>query len=187
MRRWSHPLSSLERNYDDSITRFRKTMTRSELEFLPVGTTANEAFGRELKDYTLGQQMHQATLELKLIVMRHAKLLAHNSALYFPTTVQIKKQAHVLARVVSGSDPWEKKNAWSDWCRELRDGAVVNKAVSPLAAQRRSQAARLSAWRGGVAPMGKAGKTMRKRTVLRQRKVGWIEYMSSPTSKEILA
>ena len=128
-------------------TRFRHTLSDEELGFLPDGTTSNEALHNEVKDSVLGATMAESTMDLKLQVMGTAKLIAHNAALYHPTTTQAKRQSYVLARVVAELDPWNETNVWNDWCQELRCGGLVVMAKPELTSRRQNQQAALKQWR----------------------------------------
>ena len=112
--------------------RLRHSITRHKLSLLPSGSSGNEAFHSELNRWCRNQgEWYLATAELQLSINVIAKLLAHNTALYSPTLVQVP-HARVLARaVMSLTCPQEQ---WSQYCSELfRDGVnVLKQATLPL-------------------------------------------------------
>ena len=111
--------------------RYRQFLPLSTRLLLPSGTTSNEALHAELnKHFKQIQCMHRSTLILKLNIIRFAKLLAHGSALYHPTTRQIPSN-HILARRV-GQPLWSKE-AWKAWVQEQR---THHRTGLPLASQR---------------------------------------------------
>ena len=103
---------------------------------LPSGTTSNEALHAELNSaFRQIQHMHRSTLQLKLRLMRLAKLLAHNSALYSPTSRQMPS-AHVLARRI-GQALWTAQS-WREWVKE-QDLQKTARRFLPLASQREQE------------------------------------------------
>ena len=124
--------------------RMRARLTPQEASLLSSGTTSNEALHAELnRHFRQTQQVHQATLRLKLKILQHAKLLAHNSAMQRPTTRQMS-QASVLARLAARR-VWNAKQ-WRSWCKVLRGEVRARKAHLPLVADRCRQAATVRAW-----------------------------------------
>ena len=110
--------------------RMRARLTPQEASLLSSGTTSNEALHAELnRHFRQTQQVHQATLRLKLRILQHAKLLAHNSAMQRPTTRQMS-QASVLARLAARR-VWNAKQ-WRSWCKVLRGEVRARKAHLPL-------------------------------------------------------
>ena len=98
-------------------TRIRHLLQVSRLSLLPIGTTSNEALRREINVwFRETQKLLQATLKLKLRILRLAKNLSHNAALYRPTTRQMP-QAEVVARVSSRA--LFSNGEWREWCVEL--------------------------------------------------------------------
>ena len=96
------------------------------------GTCANEAFHAELNNWFRNQsELHASTVELQLGFNVIAKMLAHNSAMYYPTLRQLSP-ALVTARPVEnsrqGDAPWHK------YSEELvRDGvATLGQGKLPL-------------------------------------------------------
>lgn len=116
--------------------RYRHFLPQNVRLLLPSGTTSNEALHAELNNHFKQiQALHRSTLQLKLRILRLAKLLAHNTALYSPTTRQIPS-SHVLARRLAGP-VWTTK-AWKTWVLEQR---ATGPAELPLQAQRRKEQA----------------------------------------------
>ena len=100
-------------------TRYRNRCPPKTLELLSVGTTSNEALHSEMRLWFWGvRDMHQSTLRLKLRIFQLAKLIAHNSALFYPTTVQIR-QKFVLARSTQCRKLWPSEEDWEKWRSEL--------------------------------------------------------------------
>ena len=84
---------------------------------LPTGSTSNESLHAEINNwFRQTQTMHQATLTLKLKIMRLSKLKSHNSAMYNPTLRQFPSNI-VLVRSIC-QDVWTR-TAWSRWCKCL--------------------------------------------------------------------
>ncbi|OLP86584.1 hypothetical protein AK812_SmicGene32290 [Symbiodinium microadriaticum] len=110
---------------------------------LPVGTTSNEARHHEIKTwFRETQKLHQATLRLKLGMLKLGNTLSHNRALYHPTTRQMP-EAELVARA-SASVGWstEERRAW---CQELLNVRMPQKAALPLQQQREAQVRRVQA------------------------------------------
>ena len=127
--------------------RMRATLAPHELSLLPSGTTSNESLHAEINNwFRQTQEIHQATLRLKLSILEMAKLLPHNSAAYRPTLRQLPP-GYVLARAAV-TEVWSDA-AWGVWCCELSGGASVAKAQIPLQEQRMEQARAVRAWRLG--------------------------------------
>ena len=98
----------------------------SKLTLLPCGTASNEALHAEIKAWFRPiQRLHQSTLKLKLRVLTIAKLLAHNRAMYTPTTRQLPS-AMVLARALP-NELWTEQS-WRHWCVRRRITGRVAKA-----------------------------------------------------------
>ncbi|CAE7526256.1 unnamed protein product [Symbiodinium microadriaticum] len=120
-------------------TRMLHSMASSRLTLLPTGTTSNESLHREINVwFRETYRLHQTSLYLKLSILKLAKNLSHNAALYRPTTRQMK-QAEVLARVTSES-VWSGRE-WNDWCSELDQEGVPAKANLPWLKERKRQQA----------------------------------------------
>ena len=118
-------------------SRFRCTLSRSELVLLPSGTTSNEALHAEMNGwFRQVQSMHRSTLQLKLEIMHLAKLLPHQLALHSPTTRQIPS-SHVLARRV-GKRLWTPAT-WQSWIMEQRASGKVRRRDLELAAQKQDE------------------------------------------------
>ena len=112
--------------------------SKAENILLPVGTTSNESLHAEINGwFRQTQNLHPATLKLKLSILTLSKLLAHNSALYSPTARQMLS-SHVLARRI-GCGLWapEECVAW----------AGRNKAELPMEKARQKEAQRLKQFR----------------------------------------
>lgn len=115
-------------------SRFRCTLSRSELVLLPSGTTSNEALRAEMNGwFRQVQSMHRSTLQLKLEIMHLAKLLPHQLALHSPTTRQIPS-SHVLA----GKRLWTPAT-WQSWIMEQRASGKVRRRDLELAAQKQDE------------------------------------------------
>ena len=124
--------------------RMRARLAPREVGLLSSGTTSNEALHAELnRHFRQTQQVHQATLRLKLMIIQHAKLLAHGSAMQRPTCRQMS-QASILARL-AGKQVWTVKQ-WRRWCGVLSGETRAKKAHLPLVAQRCRQTAAVRAW-----------------------------------------
>ena len=127
-----------------NATRVRHSMHQGKVSLLPSGTTSNEALHAEINGwFRQTQQIHQATLTLKLNAMTLGKLISHNSAMYRHTARQMSS-ASVLARAVSKS-LWQTAS-WRRWCRSLSSGGATRKAALPLQSQRQEAAERVRSW-----------------------------------------
>ncbi len=122
-----------------NATRYRHSVDRRGLQLLASGTTSNEALHAEIgRWFEHSQSMHRATLRLKLHILRFSKLLAHNEALYRPSSRQ-QQQGEVLARKLGSTRLWTARS-WASWCRtmESRTGTVL-KSKGPLLRQLHNQ------------------------------------------------
>ena len=118
--------------------RMRHLFSKAENILLPVGTTSNESLHAEINGwFRQTQNLHPATLKLKLSILTLSKLLAHNSALYSPTARQMLS-SHVLARRI-GCGLWAPEE-WVAW-------AGRNKAELPMEKARQKEAQRLKQFR----------------------------------------
>ena len=89
--------------------RYRQFLPASRRILLPSGTTANEALHAELSAwYKQVQQMHRSTLALKLGTQTIGKLLSHQTALHWPTTVQMP---HAMVLAAATTKPLCRSNA----------------------------------------------------------------------------
>ena len=133
--------------------RFRVGLNDVTKLLLPSGTASNEALHAELNAiFRQTQQLHRSTLELKLQVIRLAKLLAHGGALYSPTARQITS-GHVLARRL-GQPLWSTA-AWKAWVEQQRADQTYQRKSLPLAAQRMEEQAIIATSKGRTRPAKK--------------------------------
>lgn len=108
----------------------RCSMARRHLPLLPSGTTSNESLHKELNDaFRTIQQLHQATLTLKLLVLTMAKQMAHHSAMNAPTTRQMDSRT-VLARCAKA--PWWTESSWAEYCMSLKSHASARSSKASL-------------------------------------------------------
>ena len=122
----------------------RARMTAAELDLLPSGTTSNESSHAEINNwFRQTQQIHQATLRLKLQILQLAKLLPHNAAAYHPTVRQATA-GYVLARVAMRT-VWHSEQ-WTEWCASLNRGCRPSKTDLPLHRARLAQADTVRQW-----------------------------------------
>ena len=126
-----------------NTTRAIHHMPPQHIPLLAVGTTSNEALHAELRLWLeRANQFHEATLALKLRVLRLAKHFAHNAALYAPTLHQAS-QADVLAGATAR--PLWTDEAWLQWCEGQCEGGRKGKASLQLTERRNAQIAAVSA------------------------------------------
>jgi hypothetical protein len=125
--------------------RVRCLVDPARLSLLSSGTTSNEALHSEINNwFRQAQQMHRSTLALKLQILSLGKLISHNSALYRPTTRQIRSNL-VLARALS-KEVWSTAD-WRKWCRQLVTPQGRNrKAALPLQQQRNTEVTAVREW-----------------------------------------
>ena len=72
-----------------NLARFVHTLTREVRVFMPSGTTSNEAIHADINGvFRRVRSLHQSTLKSRLSVFHLSRLIAHNAALYRPTTRQ---------------------------------------------------------------------------------------------------
>ena len=101
------------------------------------GTTSNESLHQEINCwFNQTQQMHQAVLDLKLLVLQYGMLLSHNAAMCHPTSSQLN-QATVLAQVAS-LEMWTLRQ-WQSWCSMNMDVNGIGKASLPINLTRQEQ------------------------------------------------
>ena len=115
----------------------RRSLPRSWLTLLPAGTASNESLHAELNRWWRNSpEQFPTTLQLHLAVGHLGKLLAHNAALYSPTSRQVSHD-QVLALAVQGVQFTEQ--AWRSWC----EAGIV--AEMPLFKDRENLSSRLAA------------------------------------------
>ena len=123
---------------------------------LPSGTSSNEALHAQINTWTRPiRTMHRSTLRLKQQIMQFGKLLAHQTALFFPTSRQMP-EGSLLAQCV-GVDVWCEEQ-WRCWCR-------INKAKLPLHSARRDEVQAVKDWRSATTCKPKTVRKRAKRTV----------------------
>ena len=150
-------------------TRLRHMLERRKLSLLPSGTSSNEALHAEINAwFRQTQQMYQDTLRLKLACLSIGKLLAHNAALYSPTTRQMSANM-VLTRVCTR--PLWTDAEWQAWCDPLYHASVVQKAHIPLTGNKIAQKAIVRNW-VCKRPVTVAKAKPRKRTPFTLERVG---------------
>ena len=102
--------------------RYRQFLPASRRILLLSGTTANEALHAELNAwYRQVQQMHRSTLALKLGMQTIGKLLSHQTALHWPTTVQMP---HAMVLAAATTKPLWTKRTWKLRVQEQRESGV---------------------------------------------------------------
>ena len=111
--------------------------------------------------------MYQTTLSMKLQLLKIAKQLSHNTALYRPTTRQVS------ARMVLGgavAPPLWSPAAWKAFAEKYvnKDGAT-RKAALPLTATREMQESEVHEW---LQNRTTAAPKTRKRTAFTLKRVG---------------
>ncbi|CAE7205271.1 unnamed protein product [Symbiodinium sp. CCMP2592] len=141
--------------------RIRHSLHARALPLLPVGTTSNESLHAEINRwFKETQMMHQATLEMKLEILRLGKLLSHNRALYHTTSCQMT-HAEVLARATRQC-LWTE-GEWAAWCSELEDGEGAKmKAHLPFHEARETQKSIVRGCRKRPASAPSARSTVRR-------------------------
>ncbi len=115
--------------------RFRHSAPKRMLTLLASGTTSNEALHAEINRwFDRSQAMHQATLVLKLHILKVGKLIAHNQALYRPASKQMD-QGVVLARKLGSMRLWSTRT-WHAWCKSMvQRRGLLQKAKPSLAVE----------------------------------------------------
>ncbi|CAJ1377905.1 unnamed protein product [Effrenium voratum] len=153
--------------------RSRHYMAFAHHSLLHVGTTSNESLHREINCwFNQTQQMHQAVLDLKLLVLQYGKLLSHNAAMYHPTSSQLN-QATVLARVAS-LEMWTLRQ-WQSWCSMNMDVNGIGKASLPINLMRQEQQRQVRAARkrpASSSPNSQTHRAKRRSPFTLQRKDG---------------
>ena len=123
--------------------RLRHSIPTRWLSLLPIGTTSNEALHHEVNCwFRETQKIHQSSLKMKLRILRLAKLMSHNSAMYHSTSRQLPP-AIVLARA-SSQVLWTQTE-WKLWCRALAVEGRIQKAELPIERSRMAERAAVSA------------------------------------------
>jgi hypothetical protein len=156
----------------------RHTIDPARLALLPSGTSGNEALHAEINSwFRQTQNLHQATLTLKLDCAIIGKQLAHCTAIGAPTLSQMTP-GMVLAR--AALRPLWTDVSWRQWCDDLRRGGVAAKARIPLFVARVAQA---SAVRSNVLkrpasvakrPASSAGSSIQRRTPFTLKREGGL-------------
>ena len=115
--------------FNNNVVRCK--MASGRLSLLPSGTTSNESLHKELNDaFRTIQHIHQATLDLKLVVISMGKQMSHYSATNFPTTRQLDSRT-VLSRCAMA--PWWSEASWVDHCLSLKKHATGRSSKAFLA------------------------------------------------------
>ena len=144
-----------------NYSRQRQALSRKERELLALGTTSNEALHAELNRwFRTIHQMHQTTLDLKLIAFKLLKLLTHVSAQNNKTSSSMR-QSLLAARVVSATDPWACDSVWEAFAAS--GPSVAEKEKAELLKAKLKQWVRTKP--GAMKVMKKKAKAMKKRTV----------------------
>jgi hypothetical protein len=126
------------------MTRFRHTLSPEKQILLASGTTGNEALHAELNNwFRQTQQLHQSTLKLKLHILTLRKLIAHNSALFQPTSRQMCSNL-VLASALA-AEVWTSDD-WHSWCGQLSEESRISKANVPLKGSRQEESRLVTEW-----------------------------------------
>lgn len=124
--------------------RFHHSLSRASLEKFPSGTASNESLHAELNRWFRPVTgIHRQTLRIRLRIFQLAKMLAHNRALYRPTTAQWDQQT-VLARSIASFRGWSD----AEWRALVR-------TLDPLGSHRAlmcDDRARLRTWSPPRAP-----------------------------------
>lgn len=124
--------------------RMRYCMAAGRLALLPSGTASNESLHAEINNwFRQTQQLHQATLAVKLEFLTIGKLIAHNAALYQPTCRQMSART-VLARA-SFRQLWTP-TSWQTWCSSQQEVRRVVKAHLPMQREKQVQTELVRAW-----------------------------------------
>ena len=112
--------------------RYRQGLPPEVRMLLPSGTTSNEALHAEMNGwFRQVQAMHRTTLVLKLQVQGLGKLLAHQTALHAPTTMQLP---HSLVLAAASCRPLWTPRSWRQWTQSQRDSGAA-----PLPLKKRKQ------------------------------------------------
>ncbi len=124
--------------------RMRSRMSRARLALLPSGTSSNEALHAEINNwFRQTQQIHGATLHLKLQVLTLGKMLAHSSAMYHATARQMPVNV-VLAGAIS-RNVWTPES-WHQWCCDLAGGTALRKASLELQVEKEGEIQIVRQW-----------------------------------------
>ena len=111
--------------------RLHHSMAPAKIALLGSGTSPNETLQAEMNRWCRNQsEWYASTAEMQLQVYMFAKLVAHSSALYYPTLRQLR-HSEVLSRACASLDiPSEQ---WQEYCFELkRDGVnLLSPALLP--------------------------------------------------------
>ena len=175
-------------------SRLLRQITPLVREFVPVGTTSNEAVHAEFNKVFANQpESFASTVAMQARCVVLAKGLAHSTALLRPLLRQ-NRSADILSRALDFLDITEIE--WRDWCATLRfPGLPLSRARLPEARRRQLLAKRLAAVararRGGSAPFASAGNSNerlrllgdalknRKRTVFTRRPIVSLKRLGS--------
>ncbi len=121
----------------------RHEIPKCMVKLLGSGTATNESLHAELNRWYRSQpEVFPTTLELQLDVARLGKMLAHNAAMYHPTSRQVRHE-QVRDLAVSGCG-WNESE-WQGWCAQCRRDDAIIPAPLPKAAQRKELGEKIAA------------------------------------------
>ena len=121
----------------------RHEMPHGMVKLLGSGTAPNESLHAELNTWYRSQpEVFPTTLELQLDVARLGKLLAHNAAMYHPTSRQVRHE-QVRDLAVSGCG-WSAAE-WQAWCAQGCSHGAITPALLPKAAKRKELGDKIAA------------------------------------------
>ena len=93
-------------------TRMRHSLPKKYQSLIGSGTSPNEALHAEVNRWFRNQpELYLETLELQLAAATHAKLIAHNAAMYAPALRALTSQtvlATAMGRQLTTPDEWHR-------------------------------------------------------------------------------
>ncbi|CAK0792945.1 unnamed protein product, partial [Prorocentrum cordatum] len=126
-------------------TRMRHSLPKKYQSLIGSGTSPNEALHAEVNRWFRNQpELYLETLELQLAAATHAKLIAHNAAMYAPALRALTSQtvlATAIGRQLASPDEWQR------FCAAQASGVgAPAKACLPKSAQRKASQPLAKQW-----------------------------------------
>ena len=107
-----------------NYSNYMQGLPLTECEYLPCGTTSNEALHKELSTHiNVKQPRYDTSLQQHIEGFHLAKVIAHSSAVCRPTTKQVR-QCHLPEYALSNHTIWTDRQ-WAKFCERVNSGPTM--------------------------------------------------------------